>query len=131
MSENKTRPTDADVLDYINSLDNKRRKEDALTLLDVMQDITGEDPQMWGSSIIGFGQYHYKYESGREGDFFLAGFSPRKTAFTVYVMPGFDRYEKGSGEMRWIAGRGRRRQRRCGSALRTVRVRPAQRGEVG
>lgn len=59
-----------------------------------MKKITSEEPEMWGSSIVGFGTYHYKYESGREGDFFITGFSPRKQSLTLYIMPGFKKYEE-------------------------------------
>ena len=58
-----------------------------------MKELTGEEPILWGNSLVGFGTYHYKYESGREGDFFLTGFSPRKTALTIYIMAGFSKYE--------------------------------------
>ncbi len=59
----------------------------------MMQMVTGEKPAMWGESIVGFGIYHYKYESGREGIFFITGFSPRKQSLTIYIIPGFDKYE--------------------------------------
>jgi hypothetical protein len=61
-------------------------------MIAMMKKITGQEPRMWGSSLIGFGTYHYKYESGREGDFFITGFSPRKAALTIYIMPGFSGY---------------------------------------
>jgi hypothetical protein len=93
MSENKTRPTDKSVIDFLNNVDNKTRREDSFTLLEMMEKITGEDAVLWGSNIIGFGSYHYKYESGREGDMPLIGFSPRKQSLTLYIMPGFDDYE--------------------------------------
>ena len=93
MSENKTRPTDQTVLEFLNSVEHKTRRADGLTLLKMMEEITGEDAVMWGSSIVGFGSYHYKYESGREGDMPLVGFSPRKQSMTLYIMPGFDEYE--------------------------------------
>jgi hypothetical protein len=93
MAENKTRPTDHDVVDFLNSVDHKTRRQDGFTLLEIMKDVTGEEPVMWGSSIIGFGSYHYQYESGREGDMPLVGFSPRKQSMTLYIMPGFDDYE--------------------------------------
>ena len=92
MTENKTQKTGARVEDFINSVENKTRREDGFTLLAMMKEITGEDPEMWGPSIIGFGDYHYKYESGREGDFFLTGFSPRKSSLSLYVMAGFEEY---------------------------------------
>lgn len=93
MAENKTQKTGASVEDFINSVEIKRRREDGFTLLQVMKEITGEDPEMWGPSIIGFGDYHYKYESGREGDFFLTGFSPRKQSLSLYIMVGFEEYD--------------------------------------
>lgn len=92
MAENKTQPTDADVDAFIDAVENDRRRKDSRALLDLMRDVTGEEPVMWGSSIVGFGQYHYRYESGREGDWFLAGFSPRKSNLVVYVMSGFPRH---------------------------------------
>ncbi len=93
MAENKTRPTDQDVMDFLNRVDHQTRREDGLALLRIMEEITGEDAVMWGSSIVGFGSYHYQYESGREGDMPLVGFSPRKQNMTLYIMPGFDDYE--------------------------------------
>ena len=78
MAENKTQKTGASALEFVEGVANKRRRQDGLTLLDMMKDVTGMEPEMWGPSIVGFGDYHYKYESGREGDFFLIGFSPRK-----------------------------------------------------
>lgn len=93
MSENKTRPTSQDVTEFLNSVDHKTRRQDGFALLGMMEEITGEEPVMWGSSIVGFGSYHYKYESGREGDMPLIGFSPRKQSMTLYIMPGFDDYE--------------------------------------
>ena len=94
MADNKTKPTDADVQTYIATVENERRREDSLVLLSMMDRITGFKPQMWGDSIVGYGRYRYKYKSGHGGEFFLTGFSPRKTAMTVYVMPGFKKYEK-------------------------------------
>lgn len=92
MATNKTVPTDANVEAFLQTVDEKRRA-DCATLVDLMQDVTGEPPQMWGTSIIGFGSYHYKYASGREGDMPLVGFSPRKQALTLYIMAGFEQYE--------------------------------------
>jgi hypothetical protein len=89
MSTNKTQPTQIDPRDFIESVEHPVRRQDALTLLDRMTRITGEEPKMWGPSIIGFGRYHYKYESGREGDFMRTGFSPRKANLVVYIMPGY------------------------------------------
>lgn len=93
MSENKTRPTDQSVLDFLNNVDHKTRREDGFALLEMMAELTGEEAVLWGSSIVGFGSYHYKYESGREGDMPLVGFSPRKQSMTLYIMPGFAEYE--------------------------------------
>ena len=93
LAENKTQKTGASVDDFIESVENKRRREDGFALLEIMKDVTGEDAEMWGPSIIGFGDYHYKYESGREGDFFLTGFSPRKQSLSLYIMAGFEEYD--------------------------------------
>ena len=93
MSENTTQPTDVDPRAFIASVEHPTRRADALTLLELMQKITGWQAQMWGSSIIGFGQYHYKYDSGREGDFMRTGFSPRKTNMVVYIMPGYTNFD--------------------------------------
>ena len=90
--ENKTKPNDASVSDYILSLDSEARRSDSQILLDEMTRWTGMQPRMWGDSMIGFGEYHYTYASGREGDYFLTGFAPRKAAMTVYIMPGFKKY---------------------------------------
>lgn len=89
MSGNKTQPTDASVDDFIDAVENDRRRQDARTLLALMRDVTGEKPVMWGDSMVGFGQYHYRYDSGREGDWFLAGFAPRTSNLVVYIMSGF------------------------------------------
>lgn len=93
MSELKTKRNDGDVQAYLDSVENKRRREDALVLLDVMGEVTGEPAEMWGGSIVGFGSYHYVYDSGREGDWFLTGFAPRKGSMTLYIMPGFEHYD--------------------------------------
>ncbi|MCZ6574990.1 MAG: DUF1801 domain-containing protein [Gammaproteobacteria bacterium] len=93
MPENKTQPTNADVHAFITGIEHKRRHEDSLMLFDLMGRLTAFEPLMWGKSIVGYGQYHYKYASGREGDFLLTGFSPRKAAMTIYIMPGFERYK--------------------------------------
>ena len=92
MAKNKTVATDASVETFIDAVENETRRNDCRELLDLMRDVTGKEPKMWGPAMIGFGSYHYRYESGREGDFFITGFSPRKTALTVYLMPGLDRY---------------------------------------
>jgi hypothetical protein len=93
MSENKTRPTDADVMGFLNAVEPEKKRDDALVLLELMEEVTGEQATMWGTSIVGFGSYHYKYDSGREGDMPLVGYSPRKQNLTLYIMPGFDAYD--------------------------------------
>ena len=87
-STTKTRPHDGDVDAFLATVTPKVRRRDADTLLALMQRVTGEPPVMWGPSIIGFGQYHYEYASGRQGDAGAAGFSPRKAASTVYLPDG-------------------------------------------
>jgi len=94
MSSNKTVATDSSVESFIESVADETKRRDSRDLVGLMREITGSEPRMWGSGMVGFGQYHYTYASGREGDFFITGFSPRKTALTVYIMPGFDRYEE-------------------------------------
>ncbi|MEO0878619.1 MAG: DUF1801 domain-containing protein [Pseudomonadota bacterium] len=89
-SENKTRPTQNSVTAFINAVDHETRKTDAKTALALFKKVTGEKPKMWGPSIIGFGEYHYKYESGREGDMLNVGFSPRKANMVMYVMGMID-----------------------------------------
>ena len=94
MAENKTQRNDGDVMAYLESVSNKRRREDSLVVLKIMEEVTGEPAELWGTSIVGFGTYHYKYESGREGDFMITGFAPRKQALTLYIMGGFERHEE-------------------------------------
>ena len=86
---NKTQPTEVDPLEFIGSIEAERKREEALVIDRVFRDVTGWAPVMWGPSIIGYGQYHYKYKTGREGHFLATGFSPRKTNFSVYIMPGY------------------------------------------
>lgn len=90
MAENKTKQTNASVDKFINSLKDETEREDCYKIIKIMKSITKEEPKMWGPSIIGFGTYHYKYASGREGDMCIAGFSPRKQNLTIYLMPGFE-----------------------------------------
>ena len=89
MAENKTKPTKLSVKEFIDSLPDETRRGDAKTLIKLMQKATGEKPKMWGPSIIGFGSYHYTYDSGREGDMPVVGFSPRKAASVLYNLIGF------------------------------------------
>ena len=90
MAENKTQVTEVDPATFIASVEHPTRRTDAEYLLGMMRRVTGCEPQMWGPSIVGFGRYHYRYESGREGDFMITGFSPRKANLVVYVLPGYD-----------------------------------------
>jgi Domain of unknown function (DU1801) len=90
MATNKTAITNADPAAFIDSVENPVRRADARTLLEMISRVTGCPPKMWGPSIIGFGRYHYKYDSGHEGDAGIAGFSPRKANLVVYLVPGFD-----------------------------------------
>lgn len=92
MAENKTKLTNASVTEFLNSIENEEKRRDSFTILEMMKEVTGDEPKMWGESIVGFGRYQYKYASGREGDWFLAGFSPRKQNLTLYIMAGFDNY---------------------------------------
>ena len=90
MSGLKTQPNNLSVDDFIDAVESEQKRDDSRLLIKIMQEITGEEPVMWGASIVGFGNYHYKYDSGREGDWMLAGFSPRKQNMTVYMMGGFE-----------------------------------------
>lgn len=93
MAENKTQPTRRSVTALINGIDDLQKRADAKKIAAMMRKATGARAAMWGPSIVGYGRYHYRYESGREGDFMLTGFSPRKQALTVYIIPGFKPFE--------------------------------------
>lgn len=93
MTELKTKPTEQSVEKFLQGVSPEQKRRDCLTLVELMRQITGSEPRMWGSSLVGFGSYHYKYASGHEGDSFLTGFSPRKQNLTLYIMAGFDRYD--------------------------------------
>ena len=90
MAENKTRPTRSSVASFLNAIENEQKRKDAKALDKLLRKVSGAKPTMWGSSIVGYGQYHYRYESGREGDHLRIGFSPRAQNFAVYIMPGFE-----------------------------------------
>ena len=94
MAELKTKKSDDSVEAFLNSVEHELRRTDAFKVLELMKEVTGEEPRMWGSSIVGFGDYRYKYESGREGNWFLTGFSPRKKSLTLYIMAGFAEYDE-------------------------------------
>lgn len=93
MAELKTKKTKASVTAFLNKITDEQRRKDCQAVLDLMKQATGEDPKMWGSSIVGFGKYYYRYASGREGEWPIIGFSPRKTDLTLYIMPGFEKLE--------------------------------------
>lgn len=93
MAENKTGPTNVSVASFAAGVEPPRRREECAVMLELMARATGLEPQMWGPSIIGYGRYAYRYESGRAGEHLMAGFSPRKAAMTIYVIPGFSAFE--------------------------------------
>ena len=99
MAEVKTKQNEQNVEDFLNGISDEKRRADCFAVLEMMKKITGEEPKMWGASIVGFGNYRYKYESGREGDWFMAGFSPRKTSLTLYIMSGFTHYDELLGKL--------------------------------
>ena len=94
MAENKTKATDVSVESYLSSIEDESRRKDCEVLTKLMSKVTKQEPKMWGTSIVGFGSYHYKYESGREGDAPLAGFSSRKGDITLYLASGFPGQEE-------------------------------------
>jgi hypothetical protein len=93
MAENKTRPTKQSVAKFLNGIEDEQKRRDAKRIDKLFRRVTGVKPTMWGPSIVGYGTYHYKYDSGREGDFMRLGFSPRKQNFSLYIMPGFKKYD--------------------------------------
>lgn len=92
--DNKTKQTKASVDKFLKSVKDEKVRNDCYKLIDYMKAATKEEPKMWGSAIVGFGTYHYKYKSGREGDFFITGFSPRKQNISIYLMTGFSKYSE-------------------------------------
>lgn len=102
--QQKTLPTDSDVLEFINAVPDGKKRQDSLQLLEMMRGLTGEEPRMWGPTMIGFGEYHYRYDSGHEGDTFRIGFSPRKAAISLYalqhdpaLLESLGKHRKGAG----------------------------------
>lgn len=89
---NKTQPTDVDPAAYVAGIKNPRKRQDATVLMGLFQDATGFQPMMWGETIVGFGSYHYQYETGRKGDFLATGFAARAARFSIYIMPGYQDY---------------------------------------
>ena len=93
MAELKTQPTRASVSEFINGIEDSGKRADCRKIAKMMREATGKRAKMWGPSIVGYDSYHYKYASGREGDFMITGFSPRAQNITVYIMPGFSKFE--------------------------------------
>lgn len=93
MAELKTKLNDASVEDFLNTIDDEQKRADCFAIVKLMKQVTKAPPKMWGSSIVGFGAYHYKYASGQEADWPLTGFSPRKQNITIYITSGFDQYD--------------------------------------
>jgi hypothetical protein len=93
MAELKTKKTQASVAAFLNAIDDDQKRKDSKAVAKIMKEITGKSPKMWGTSIVGYGSYHYKYASGQKGDWPLTGFSPRKQALTLYIMSGFKEYK--------------------------------------
>lgn len=92
MAEPKTQPTKASVAAFLAAIPDDQRRKDCQAVAKMMQEATGEKPVLWGTSIVGFGTYRYKYASGREGDWPVIGFAPRRNDLTLYIMPGFERF---------------------------------------
>ncbi len=93
MAELKTKPNTASVADFLATVDSPQKRADCKKIAAMMRRATGKRAKMWGPSIIGYGSYHYKYASGQEGDWMITGYSPRKQAITLYIMPGFSQYD--------------------------------------
>ncbi len=94
MAANKTLRNDGDVVSFLNGIDNEQKRKDCFRIVELMEEISGSKPEMWGDSIVGFGNFRYKYSSGREGDWFLTGFSPRKQNITLYLMNDFSQFKE-------------------------------------
>jgi len=94
MATLKTVKNDASVVEFLGKIENEQQRKDAYVILELMKKVTDSEPSMWGDAIVGYGDYHYKYDSGREGDWFLTGFSPRKQNLTLYIMSGFAKFDE-------------------------------------
>jgi hypothetical protein len=99
MAELKTKPNDQDVEAFLNSVEDEKKRQACFTVQEIMEQATGAKAKMWGDSIVGFGTYHYKYASGRDAEWMLTGFSPRKRNLTLYIMSGFDAYDELLGNL--------------------------------
>ena len=94
MTDLKTKPLDKKVEEFLNKIEDPTIQDDSLTILNLMREVTQEEPVMWGENIVGFGKHHYKYPTGIEGDSFLTAFSPHEQSLRIYIMPGFDNYDQ-------------------------------------
>jgi len=122
LAELKTRQNDASVSTFLGAIEDKQRRADARKISAMMRAATGSRAKMWGTAIVGFGSYHYKYASGREGDWHLVGFSPRKENLTLYIMSGFGGFEKLMAKLgRYKTGRSCLYIRRLGDVDEAVR----------
>jgi hypothetical protein len=99
MAQLKTQRNDKNVADFLNTVPDEAKREDSFSVLELMEGVTGSKAEMWGDSIVGFGSYRYKYASGRDAEWFLTGFSPRKQNLTLYIMSGFDEYDDLLGKL--------------------------------
>jgi hypothetical protein len=107
MAELKTKPTEQPVEDFLNRVPDERKRQDSFVILEMMKEVTGEEPIMWGDSIVGFGSYRYKYSTGREGDWLVVGFSPRKQNLTLYGLQGWNQYQDLLGKLgKYKTGKG-------------------------
>ena len=93
MSELKTKKNKASIKDFLDKIEDDKKRQDSYAIHKLMQDVTGDDGAMWGAAIVGYGSYHYQYASGQEGDWMATGFSPRKNALTIYIMSGFEKFD--------------------------------------
>jgi hypothetical protein len=107
VAELKTKPTDQSVVEFLNAIPGEKKRRDSFAIVELMKEVTGLEPKMWGTSIVGLGSYHYKYASGHEGDAPLTGFSPRKQNLTLYLHIGFDRNRELLGRLgKFTTGKG-------------------------
>jgi uncharacterized protein DUF1801 len=107
MAENKTKPTKSSVTAFLNKIKDRPLRDDCFAILELMQKVSNSEPVMWGSAIVGFGTYHYVYESGREGDTIVIGFSPRKQNISIYLMGGLNQVEDELSELgKYKTGKG-------------------------
>jgi hypothetical protein len=107
MVELKTKPTGEDIDQFLNGIEDEMKRQDCFTLMELMREITRTEPKLWASSMVGFGDHHYKYASGHEGDTFIVGFSPRKQNLTLYILSDFEQQDKLLGQLgKYKTGKG-------------------------